>query len=41
MKKSYLEPQLKLIALELSDVLTLSVGQDPFEDDPYAPKIGG
>ena len=41
MKKSYLEPQLKLIALGLSDVLTLSEGQDPYDDDFYTPLGGG
>jgi len=35
MKKSYIEPELNLIPIELKDVLALSPGQDPWDDDIY------
>lgn len=35
MKKSYIELELEIVPIELKDVLTLSPGQDPWEDDIY------
>lgn len=35
MKKTYIEPELQVIPIELNDVLALSPGQDPWQDDIY------
>ena len=35
MKKSYVEPEYRFIPIELKDVLALSPGQDPWQDDIY------
>ena len=35
MKKSYIELELEIVPIELKDVLALSPGQDPWENDIY------